>query len=219
MQSRKIQSSKVEFCDILFLTGLRPERFHLLRAGTFATVTLTSRKYLLPRVFYSCRESFGRHFGRIKRFLFCHKGCGLEIATFLNCVERKLKLDKQGFEFSRCGPTQHCKVMWIEPSKWWSMNSMRQSFLTAVLRAGQSYNISLGNFESALWSDRYLRQSKYAVTRFLDGYTHYTGMLEGWNNQFFWGDGWGKPIPPTPQEVDRLLVKPVFDEPDEFLES
>jgi hypothetical protein len=85
---------------------------------------------------------------------------------------------------------------------------MRRSFFTAMLRAGQSYDIVENNFEEALWTNRYLRQSQYATLRFLRGYTEYTGGITGWNNQFFWGGSGWRPKSPSEQEVRKLLVKP-----------
>ena len=204
---------RVPFNDVRYVV-LDEDDLHGLHAGSYATVTFRKadafgRERLVPRQWYSCREYFQGNSGRIKRLLFVHKkGAGKAVATFLHRVERMLKLGKTEFGFSACGPTQHNKLMWIEPSSWWIKKPMRRSFLTAMLRAGQNYNIARNNFESTLWTNRYLRQSKYAVRRFLKGYTEYTGDLVGWNNQFFWGGGWYRPEPPTRREVDELLVKP-----------
>lgn len=191
---------------------LRLDEYDLycLQAGSFATVNVRNGIWS-ARLWYHCREQFQGNSARIKRLLFCHHselGVGYSVATFLYRIERMLKLGKTEFGFSMCGPTKHVKVMWIEPSKWWLCKPMRRSFFTAILRAGQKYNIQINNFESALWSNRYLRQSQYAVKRFLKGYTEYTGNEVGWNRQFFWGTGYCRPNPPSQKEVNSLLIKP-----------
>jgi len=188
---------------------LDDDELHSLYAGSYATVDRTRSGKYKARNWYRCREYFQGSSSRIRRLIFCHKvGTGEAVATFLHRVERMLKLGKTEWGFSTCGPTNHNKLMWIEPSKWWIINPMRRSFLTAMLRAGQNYNIRRNNFETTLWTNRYLRQSKYAVRRFLKGYTEYTGGLVGWNNQFFWGGDVWNPNPPSPKQVDKLLVKP-----------
>ena len=201
---------KVPFNDMRQVV-LYEEDIHGLYAGSYATVNVRNGK-MTPRQWYTCREYFQGNSARIKRLLFCHKaGTGEAVATFLHKVERMLKLGKTEYGFSQFGPTQHNKLMWIEPSRWWIMKQMRRSFMTAMLRAGQNYDIRRDNFETTLWTNRYLRQSKYAVRRFLKGYTEYTGSMNGWNNQFFWGGGWYEPHPPSNKEVNQLLVKPVQD--------
>ena len=174
-------------------------------AGTYAKVKKTPGNTLTPRAWYSCRECFQDDAKGIKWMLFCHKpNKGYSISYFIHHIERKLRLRT----FSTFGPTQSNKLTWICASSWWMVNSMRRSFFTALLRAAQQYRLDKDNTLGALWSNRYLRQSKYATLRFLRGYTKYTGHINGWNNQFFWGGEWNKPKPPTPEEVRKLLIKP-----------
>ena len=96
------------------------------------------------------------------------------------------------------------------------MNSSLKRFLfTALLRAGEKYNKKRGNFKDAIWSNEYLEDTKYAVNRFLDGYTRFRGRgpatYEGWWNTFYIGnaeDKWDAPEPLTESQINRLLVKP-----------
>ena len=68
-----------------------------------------------------------------------------------------------------------------------------------MLRCGQNYNWEENNFEEALFSIRYTRETPYAVKRFLSGYTKYRGRTTGWYDEFkFRPEG----------QIDRLLVKP-----------
>jgi hypothetical protein len=58
-------------------------------------------------------------------------------------------------------------------------------------------------------SSLYSKNTEYAVRRFLDGNTKYTGNKKGWYNQFRWGGGTSvDPCAPDKELVDRLLVKP-----------
>ena len=78
-----------------------------------------------------------------------------------------------------------------------------------LLRCGQSYSPEQDNFEDALFSVLYTKHTEYAVKRFLDGHTRYTGKRRGWYSQFRWGGGTvDEPREPDNAIVDRLLVRP-----------
>ena len=66
---------------------------------------------------------------------------------------------------------------------------MKRSLLTILLRCGVKYNRKQDNFEDAVFSCAYTQNTRYAVQRFLDGFTKYTGKSNGWYNQFYWGGG------------------------------
>ena len=73
-----------------------------------------------------------------------------------------------------------------------------------ALRCGAQYSLRENNFYEALVGNKYIEFTKYALERFLNGYTAYTGRKRGWvrqfneNNQGFSVD-----------MVDSLLVKPL----------
>ena len=60
------------------------------------------------------------------------------------------------------------------------------------------------NFNEALLSISYLKQTEYAVKRFMLGHTKYTGHMCGWHNQFRYGF---KGQQPPNYIVDKLLIK------------
>jgi hypothetical protein len=72
----------------------------------------------------------------------------------------------------------------IHQLSWWRENPLRRDFLTAALRHGRHYT---GNFEKALNSEYYFKNTKAAVGRFLSGYTKWSGKkysFEGWVESF-----------------------------------
>ena len=112
-------------------------------------------------------------------------------------VERILDVQPR----SHFGPTQRKTIMWIRPSRWWTVKAMRRSLFTILLRAGSNYNMDLDNFEEALYSNQYSLNTKYAVQRFLAGNTLYVGKKRGWYKQF-------NETIVTPEQIDLLLVEP-----------
>jgi hypothetical protein len=110
-------------------------------------------------------------------------------------VERKANIDY----FSEYGPTQKKSIMWIRPSKWWTLKSMKRSLFTILLRCGNNYK---NNFKEALLSDPYASATEYSINRFLCGYTHYTGSKKGWLDQFY-------DIRLNKKAINSLLVKPI----------
>ena len=144
-----------------------------------------------------CRETFQQRSKGIKRFLFYHrKNRGRHVAAFIEQVERKLGKRK----FTTFGPTQWDSVIWVKPTAFWSMDDMRRSLFTILLRAGQSYNLTRDNFDAALYSNQYARLTKPAVEKFLKGYTQYKGFNIGWYSEFVGSFGL--------QRANNLLIKP-----------
>ena len=160
--------------------------------------------------FYTCREDFHKASARIKQMLFVHAPGGdpeavtqgRHVADFINRIEDMV------------GATPHCEffstsrdnVLFIEVSPWWANKPMRRSLFTALLRSGREYR-NPNCFELALWSCKYLYETKIAVERFLQGHTHYTGRVCGWWNQFVrYGSHrtWQRPT----KKLEELLVMP-----------
>lgn len=178
-----------------------------LRKGSFSKVdyvkddgTFVALEWLY------CREYFQDESAGIRRFLFCHRSNKCRnIAFFIHLIEEKLGLGERSF----IGPTQRYNVSWIRISPWWTATSMKRSLFTALLRCGQNYSPEQDNFEDALFSVLYTKHTEYAVRRFLDGHTRYTGKRRGWYSQFRWGGGtMDEPREPDNSAVDRLLVQP-----------
>lgn len=154
-----------------------------------------------------CREYFQDESAGIRRFLFCHKPHKCKsMALFIHKIEEKLSLEKR----SIIGPSQRNNISWFRVSPWWMSTSMKRSLFTALIRCSQNYKSKIDNFDDALLSVLYIKHTEYAVRRFLDGHTKYTGKRKGWYNQFRWGGGtFSDPKMPTKEQIDKLLVRPL----------
>ncbi len=158
----------------------------------------------LIETWVACRDVFHANSYRIKRFLFHYRksASNENIAAFINEVENKLKIKPRTVFYS----THIENVIWVMPSKWWTHLSMRRSLFTILLRSGQRYNRFEKNFNEAIYSEIYLKTTKFAIDRFLKGHTNYRGNIVGWYNQFYYGGNSGKK--PSNYKVRKLLVKP-----------
>lgn len=190
----------IKFGDILYIdTPYRPNPESFCRSKE-----RNGNRYKAG-LWYSCRDLFHSILYNLKLFFFSHKlGKGHCIAAFMKKVEEKLDVQPR----SEFGPTQRKTIMWVKPSKWWTSKAMRRSLFTILLRCGDAYIPNKDNFEKALFSNQYAKETKTAVNRFLAGYTEYTGKKRGWYNQFkfdeieFFGKG-----SITEEEINKLLVK------------
>jgi len=176
-------------------------RHQRLNKGAFSKVDkVFADGTMLALEWLHCREYFQDESRGIRRFLFCHRRNRCRnIAVFMDRVESMLVLDER----SVFGPTQRHNISWARVSPWWMESSMRRSLLTILMRCAQNYSVRRGNFEDALFSVQYARDTEYAVRRFLNGNTRYTGRCKGWYNQFRPVDGNAVPN----DKVDRLLVR------------
>jgi len=180
-----------EYNEILYISSpYRPE------AGSFClSIGFRNDRHRAGQWYY-CRELFHAQLKSLNLFFFSHEiDKGQSIALFLQKIEDILDVQPR----SKFGPTQRKTIMWIEPSGWWTNRSMRRSLFTILLRSASEYEPEKDNFEEALWSDPYSMATKYAVNRFLDGYTTYVGKKRGWYKQFYESK-------PTKEEIDCLLV-------------
>jgi hypothetical protein len=80
---------------------------------------------------------------------------------------------------------------------------MKRSLFTILLRCGQNYHPKIDDFDEALFSDLYTKQTEFALRRFMDGHTKYTGQRRGWYNQFK-----QEGVTTDKQKIERLLVLP-----------
>ncbi len=117
-----------------------------------------------------CREVFAGYFKRkIENFAFSHKAkCGVNVAAFIARFEDKLKLKKNRTLFTL---TDKDNIIIVTPSDWWKKYLIRRSLFTILLRAGQTYDVEKDNFEKALFSDPYAKETKAALIAFLKGQT------------------------------------------------
>ena len=188
----------IKFGDILYIdTPYRPQ------TGSFSKLRELNGDRYKADIWYVCRDLFHGVLYNLKFFFFSHDlGKGHCIAAFIKKVEEKLDIQPR----SEFGPTQRKTIMWIKPSKWWTGRTMRRSLFTILLRCGDAYNPNKDNFEKALFSYSYAKNTKIAINRFLAGYTDYTGKKRGWYKQFSEITIFGKE-PITEEEINRLLIK------------
>ena len=179
------------FETVTIANGYRPG------PGNFAKTSYSSGPALMAGEWIYCREIWHQRSRNIKFFFFTHvKGRGKGIALFMTKIEQQLNVKPR----SAFGPTQRKTIMWCRPSIWWTATSMRRSLFTILMRCATAYIIDKDNFQDTLLSTKHTRETKYAVSRFLQGYTRYTGKVSGWHNQF---SRVGEAM------TDKLLVKPV----------
>lgn len=143
-----------------------------------------------------CRELFHNILFNVRIFFYSHNR-GKAIASFISEVEERLDVQPR----SQIGPTQKKGVIWIRPSRWWTILGMRRSLFTILLRAGAHYKPTKNNFDDAVAKEKYLKGTLYAFNRFMQGYTKYVGRKRGWYKQFF-------ELSPSEFQIDILLVKP-----------
>lgn len=202
--------------EVVFPDKSRGEQ---LRTGSFSAVERVNWDgRWMAAGFQYCREYFQDDSWGLRRMLFVHRPCkSKHIAAFMDRIEEKLDIEPR----SHFGPSQRYNIMWLMPSRWWMDSEMKRSLFTALLRCGWSYDPLKDNFEEALWSIRYTKETKYAVRRFLSGHTRYMGKGQvcyidndldtrvGWYDEFRWGrQGILDGKPRTRQEINRLLRRP-----------
>lgn len=187
--------------DVLYIdTRYRPD------AGSFSKPKdMEGDRYKVGQ-WYFCRDLFHGQLYNCSLFFFSHDTTkGHCVAAFMRMVEQMLDVQPR----SEFGPTQRKTIMWVKPSRWWTVRAMRRSLFTILLRAGNQYAPIKNNFTEALFSDPYTLGTHYATMRFFAGHTVYTGKKRGWFNQFRTTAGsFGAEPQLTNSEIDKLLVKP-----------
>lgn len=149
---------------------------------SFANYTSITDEVYHIRQWYKCRDLWHTKMGQPDVFFLAHEyGKSKNIIQFMKIIEDKLNLKDK----SQYGFTQKKFIIYIKPSKWWLQKAIKKSLYTLFLRCGSKYIPSKNNFTDALYSEKYICETKYAVERFLNGYTNYNGRTRGWHNQFF----------------------------------
>lgn len=186
-------------------------RYQRLNRGSFSKIDYVKADGTLVALeWLYCREYFQDESAGIKRLLFCHKPNKCKrIAAFMHVIENSLDIGER----TEIGPTQRNNISWIRVSSWWTGTSMKRSLFTILLRCGQNYKPAFDNFEEALFSTFYTKNTEFAVRRFLQGHTKYVGKKKGWYNQFRNEGGDDETFRPVSNdEVERLLVRPFVHE-------
>ncbi len=163
------------------------------RAGSFGVVKESNLVTIRLSNWIYCREYFHEVSRGVKNMCFYGTpGFAEKTCAFIDKIEKKIKIPRK----TVIGPTQLLNIIWIKPSSWWTKTSMRRSFFTILLRAGANYK---DDAEDTLYQYHLANNTRYAVKRFLSGYTRYTGRKTGWHRQF---------AQISKSETHELLIKP-----------
>ncbi len=152
-----------------------------------------------------CRDRFTCYFTEnTEGFYFSHlPGNGNNVSAFIFKTEVILTIAHSEFD-----STNRDYITWITPSLFWKESFIRRSLLTLLLRAGDNYDPKTDNYEEALYSNKWLRDSKLAVMRFLFGFTEFPSAGPGW--KLGWGATFGEK---SAEEVRRCLISQKPSEP------
>jgi hypothetical protein len=162
----------------------------------FATMGLTkegkSRGFKYPQ-WYGCRESFLRSLpSQLQSFAFSHKSFkNRNIAAFLAEFQDRMKLPKKDrVVLVKCDRVSNRKTSFVYFSDWWKSHMVRRQLLTILLRCGAFYDPKKKNFDEALKSVNYSRNSLEAIQLFIEGYTTLKEGIKmdyyhGWNSRFW----------------------------------
>jgi len=131
-----------------------------------------------------CREQFlGKFKEGIAGFYFSHKAeQGVNVAGFVLKFEEIVGAELKSLSLSHFSETCRETVLWVEPSDFWRSCLLKKSLLTLLLRCGSNYDNTRDNFDDALFApeyseNKYVRETKNAIMRFLFGFTKFSGNL------------------------------------------
>lgn len=149
-----------------------------------------------------CREQFAAKFNSVTSgFYFSHpENRGHDVAEFITKFELIVAANRaKSFNTSIFRKTCKNSIIWIEPSFFWIDCLIKRSLLTILLRCGINYDMSLDNFDDALFGEykesEYVRETRSATLRFLFGFTKFNGPVHnvanyasvqkhGWREEF-----------------------------------
>ncbi|MCK9458307.1 MAG: hypothetical protein M0R80_01535 [Proteobacteria bacterium] len=157
-------------------------------------------------VWIACRDRFNTCYFTedTEGFYVSHlAGDAVKVSAFMYKTEVIL-----GVSYSEFAPTNRDYITWIAPSLFWKDNFIRRSLLTLLLRAGTAYDPKTDNYEEALYSNKYLKDSKPAVMRFLFGFTEFPSAGPDWSTGW-----WATFVNKSTEEVRRALVSKKVSEP------
>ena len=167
--------------------------------GSFCTAKEQRNQMIKGGWWQGCCEFFAPNFKRNTKFIlfYCPNIQIENIAEFLIKVEKKLNIIKYSSVHAVSHKWENAFCT-IKLSPWWTKNAARRGFLTILLRCSLSYK---GNFNEALYSRAYTKETKKAVTKFFKGYTRLNTRLNynpksfrGWVRTFKNGENLNKLI-------------------------
>lgn len=155
-----------------------------LSVGSFGYIKKSGLTNIIQ--FGSCRDSFqATPNNQIENgFLFCHHAeRSYDVACFITKIENMLGIQNSVFCM-----TTFPNLTWIKMSPWWLTMEIRKSFFSMMLKCSIQYFYKSDNFEDALASSQYVRETRSAVNKFLAGYTFYEfkplNDADHWFSQF-----------------------------------
>lgn len=150
-----------------------------------------------------CREQFAAKFNEsVEGFYYSvHPNGAEDVACFLVKCEEVVGIKdlKKSYQHSTFCKTGKNTILWVSPSMFWLDCEMKRSLLTVFLRCGLNYNHEKDNFDDALFSEnykenKYARETRAAIMRFLFGFTKWTdrpkerteymSSKHGWHEEF-----------------------------------
>lgn len=154
-----------------------------------------------------CRDELRSEHPDLNRFLFmCRKQNIRNTIAFIRMIERTIKLPPE----KRCilRLTDDRNILYIGLGDFWR-TTVHRSLLTILLRAGKHYDRKKKDIKQVIKKSRYLKNTKEAFARFLQGFTTpiipqgrpsvYTeNGFYGWVN---WAEGVNK------QEAEKMLIR------------
>ena len=166
-----------------------------------------------------CREQFSLRFSeKSKGLFFSHHYCDFcagtcdDIAQFILKTEEIIDIESYGYKATTFNKTNQECVTWISPSRFWMHCFIKRSLLTILLRASLKYSLKKDNYEEALYSYKYIRDTKLAVMRFLYGFTEFVPPAEWIKKKSSIKTGWQSMFKSaTIADVKRLLIHPRED--------
>lgn len=160
--------------------------------GDFGVI-MRNRSY--PRIeWIACRDELSEIMGLGRLLFYCEKNCVQDTKAFIRKIESIVGIPRKNrVKFRR---TNKQNIIYVSLGDFWK-TIVHRSLLTILLRAGRYYHRKQDNWRSVIENDDYLRNTKCAIKRFLDGYTRPTlnyscfgsyDCFSGWVDEFRYDD-------------------------------
>lgn len=134
---------------------------------------------------FSCREEFASCWAdnlNLSLIFTINNQTIEKIAEFVCITEKKLGLTTYS-KFFKFNHTSN--IILIEVSAWWKESEVRRQFFTALLRSSLNY-VEEKDYETALYSAKYFKESRPAVEYFLAGNTFWGNRDASIQRQYGW---------------------------------
>lgn len=163
-----------------------------------------------PFAWAKCRETFYDKFTPATiGFFFSHPNdTPHSIYEFILKTEETLRFAGVSCESTKMSLTNRDYAVWVEPSTFWKGCEFKRSLFTILLRCGSNYK---NDYEEALISNSYIKDTYVAVKRFLFGYTEYSNSGSELKSSFIRTDnqkkGWVTNFKGLSKDEVKLLLR------------